>query len=360
MIPEWLVTWIIDILAFFAVYLIVVVSLNYQYGYAGIPNFGLAYSVAGGAYVTGALAGRLAMWYYGVGAGLEYVADNSFITRMVNERLAHDPAGGMMLFLVLIVITMGINAILGFIASYPAIRLKADYLIMTLIAMAEAIRVVGMNYYPLVGATFWVHVPDFFAWTGEIRTYVVTGVMLGAALLMFFIIQVFATSPHGRLIRAIRENEVTAESVGKDVTGVKIRVIVIGSIIASLAGLFWSLYVQVVLSAAYTRTDWTFWPWLMLMVGGRGNNVGAAIGALAIIFARRLVIFYKHELEPYIPFSVIWLEQIMLGLVLILIMLFRPQGLIPEKPTKVRGIRDYGKIFEKVKSRISASRKDDE
>ncbi|RLE52337.1 MAG: branched-chain amino acid ABC transporter permease, partial [Candidatus Methanomethylicota archaeon] len=218
MIPEAWITWIMDVLVYFAVYLIVVVSLNLQYGYTGIPNFGLALSVAGGAYVAGSLAGRIAMWYYGIGEGLDFIRDNSFITSMLNERLAHDPVGGIILFLALIGISSVINAGLGFIASYPAIRLRADYLIMTLIAMAEAIRVIGINYYPLVGGTFWVHVPDYFAWTGDMRRIVITGLIFGIALIMFFIVQIFATSPLGRLIRAIRENEVSAECLGKDVT----------------------------------------------------------------------------------------------------------------------------------------------
>lgn len=346
------IKWALDISAFIAVYLIVVVSLNFQYGYTGIPNFGLAYSVAGGAYVTGALAGRIAMWCYGVGAGLDYIDENSFIISMVNERIAHDPAGGILLFLTVILLVIVINAFLGFIAAYPAIRLKADYLIMTLIAMAEAIRVIGLRYYPLVGGTYWVHVPDFFAWTGPMRTYVVIGIMIGTAILMFLLIQMFSTSPFGRLIRAVRENEITAEALGKDVVKLKIKVVVIGAVIASIAGFMWSLYTEVVLSAAYTRTDWTFWPWLMLMIGGKGNNVGAAIGTIVIMVVRRFVTYYKHDIEEFIPFSVIWLEQIMLGLLLIFIIMFRPQGLIPEKPTKVRGIKDYGKIFEKVKEKL--------
>ena len=327
-----LFNWIMDIMAFLTVYLIVVISLNFQYGYTGIPNFGLAYSVAGGAYVTGALAGRIAMWYYGVGQGLDYIHDNSFIMSMVNERIAHDPAGGLLLFFTVIALVVGINAFLGFIASYPAIRLKADYLMMVLIAMAEAIRIIGLRYYPLVGGTYWVHVPDFFAWTGHFRSYIVTGLMIGTAALMFILVQLFATSPLGRLVRAMRENELTAEALGKDIVKLKIKVIVLGSVIASIAGFLWSLYTEVVLSAAYTRTDWTFWPWLMLMIGGRGNNVGAAVGAAIIVVGRRLIVYYKHAFKEYIPFSVVWLEQFMLGALLILVMIFRPQGLLKNQP----------------------------
>jgi len=147
------------------------------------------------------------------------------------------------------------------------------------------------------------------------------------------------TTDYGRLLRAVRDNEVTAECVGKDVVKIRTKVIIIGSVIASLAGGLYSFHLQTVLAAAFRRTDWTFWPWLMVMVGGLSNNIGAAVGTLVVILTtRRIIIYYKHYFEAYIPFEVIWLEQIMLGLALILIMIFRPQGLIPEKPTRVRGL----------------------
>jgi len=333
-----LINVIMDILTFLAIYLILAVSLNLQYGYTGIPNFGLALSVAGGAYVTGALTGRIAMAVYGVGEGLDFISDNTKITELVNARLSHDPLMGILIFMVLIAIVTVINAGLGFIASRPAIRLRADYLMMTLIAMGEAVRVIGTNYYPLVGGTFWVHVPDLFAWMGDMRRVGVCLIIFAISIIVFLAVQAMVTSPYGRLLRAVRDNEVTAECVGKDVVRIRTRVIIIGSVIASFAGVLYSFHLQTVLAAAFTRTDWTFWPWLMVMVGGPSNNIGAAVGTLVVILTRRMIIYYKHYFEAYIPFEVIWLEQIMLGLALILIMVFRPQGLIPEKPTRVRGL----------------------
>jgi len=342
-----------DIITFYAAYLIVVIALNLQYGYAGIPNFGLAFSVAGGAYITGALTGRIAMWYYGVDSGLDFIDDNSFITDILNEHLANDPVGGLTIFFIMLLICIGINALLGFIASYPAIRLRADYLMMTLIAMAEGIRVIGLNYRPLVGATFWIHVPDLFAWVGEYRRIVVTLLALGFSLLVLFIVHLIVNSPAGRLLKAMRENELTAESVGKDITRLRMKTMVLGAVLASFAGFWWSILSGVVLSAAYTRTDWTFWPWLMLMIGGRGNNLGSALGTAAVILLRRFIIYYKHSLEQYIPFSVVWLESILLGVALILIITFRPEGLLPERPIVVRGIKDYRRFLDKVKNKVS-------
>ena len=333
-----LINMIIDILTFLAIYLVLAVSLNLQYGYAGIPNFGLALSAAGGAYVTGALTGRIAMTIYGVGEGLDFMTDNTKITELINARLIHDPLMGIMIFVLIIAIATVINAGLGYIASRPAIKLRADYLMMTLIAMAEAARVIGINYYPLVGGTFWVHVPDLFAWMGDMKRVGVCLIIFAIAIIVFLAAQFMVTSPYGRLLRAVRDNEVTAECVGKDVVKIRTKVIIIGSIIASLAGVLYAFHLQTVLATAFKRTDWTFWPWLMVMVGGPSNNIGAAVGTLVVILTRRMIIYYKHYFEAYVPFEVIWLEQIMLGLALILIMVFRPQGLIPEKPTRIRGL----------------------
>ncbi len=348
---ETFLVFVLDIISFYAAYLIVVISLNLQYGYSGIPNFGLAFSVAGGAYVTGALTGRIAMWYYGIDSGLDFIDDNSFVTDMINEHLAKDPKGAMLIFFLMLLICIGANALLGFIAAYPAIRLRADYLMMTLIAMAEGIRVIGVNYKRLVGATFWIHVPDLFAWLGEYRRLVVTLTALGFSFMVLFLVHLIVNSPAGRLIKAMRENELTAESVGKDITRLRMKIVVLGAVLASFAGFWWSILNGVVLSAAYTRNDWTFWPWLMLMIGGRGNNFGSAVGTGAVILLRRFIIYYKHSLEQYIPFSVIWLERILLGTALIIIITFRPEGLIPERPIIVRGIKNYRRFLDKIKGK---------
>jgi branched-chain amino acid transport system permease protein len=326
--------WLLDIIVFFAVYLIVTLALNLQYGYTGIPNFGLALSVATGAYVTGALAGRIGMWICGVRSDLDYIMYNPMITSIINNVVRNDPLKGLAIFFSTIILVIIISAIIGFIASYPAIRLRADYLMMVLIAMAEAARIIGLNYTPLVGGTAWVSVPNVFIWMGDIASQFLIILILAISILIFLFLQYVVSSPYGRLIKAVRENELTAECVGKDVVKVKIQIMMLGSAIAGIAGSLWSFYCGTVIAAAYTRTDWTFWPWLMAMIGGMGNNIGALVGVATVIIFRRLITYYKYSLEAYIPFSVVWLEQILLALALILVIMFRPQGIIPEKPAK--------------------------
>jgi branched-chain amino acid transport system permease protein len=342
--------WIVDLLMFFLLYLIVTMNLNFMYGYTGIPHFGISLSVAGGGYVVGALTGRILRWLYNVYPQLDFMYENSKITDEINVHLARDPFMGISMFLFIIVVSLVLNAGLGYMVSRPAIRLSGSYLIIVLIGMAEATRVIGMNYYPLVGGTFWVHVPDVFGWMGDFRT---EGFLIICALFtlgIFLLLQAMSTSPLGRVIRAVRENPVSAECVGKDVVGIRTKVVVFCSALTSIAGVLYGFYIQTVLSTSYTRAAWTFYPWLMFMVGGIGNNMGATVGTFIFISFRRLIIFYKHNIEVYVPFQVQWLEQILIGVMLLLIIMFRPQGLLPEKPTKMRGL-DYERFHDEMESK---------
>lgn len=358
-----------ELLAFFSVYFIICVSLNLQYGYAGVPNFGMVLPVAAGAYVTGALAGRIAMWLYGPfidpdtgqplvdpesGQPLDFIDNNNLITSEVNKALASDPLGGLMIFLITIIIAILISFVIGYITSRPAIRLRADYLIIVLITMGEAIRIIGTQYPRLVGGTLWVSVPDIFIWMGEWRSYIYVFMLLGTGILMYSVVHLMTSSPFGRVLKAVRENELTSETMGKNVIALKTLALVVGSGIAAVAGVLWSFYSKVVIAAAYLRVDYTFWPWLMVMIGGMGNNRGAAAGAGCVIVSRRLLYFYKHNISIFFPFSVIYLEQLLLGIALLLFIMFRPQGLIPEEPIKMRGINT--EEYETIHKRATSSK----
>ena len=350
MTNEIIIQWIMDLIMFFLLYLIVTMNLNFMYGYTGIPHFGISLSVAGGGYVVGALSGRMLRWWYNVYPELDFMYENGKITDQINLYLAHDPVTGIGLFIFILAISLVLNACLGYIVSRPAIRLTGSYLIIVLIGMAEAVRVIGMNYYPLVGGTFWVHVPDAFAWMGTFRRYGYLLIACLFTLIVFLLLQSLSTSPLARVVRAVRENSVSAECVGKDVVGIRTRIVVLCSALTSIAGVLYGFYIHAVLSTSYTRATWTFYPWLMFMVGGVGNNMGATVGTFIFITLRRLIIFYKHSIEAYVPFQVQWLDQIMIGIMLLLIIIFRPQGLIPERPTKMRGL-NYEQVEDEFREK---------
>jgi len=123
----------------------------------------------------------------------------------------------------------------------------------------------------------------------------------------------------------------------------------LGSVIASLAGVLYAFYCQAVMATAFGRTDWTFYPWLMIMLGGRGNNMGTLAGVVIFVLVRRSIVIFKHDIQAYVPIETIWLEMLMMSAFLILVMIYRPQGLVPEKPTRIRGIsyEDFAKQKKK-------------
>jgi len=216
--------------------------------------------------------------------------------------------------------------------------------------MAEAIYLIGKVYRPLVGGQFWVGVPNVFAFMGQNKNVGYLLVSGFITIIIFWIYQSMGNSPLGRLVRAVRENEMTAESIGKDVVGIRTKVVMLGSALASIAGVLWAFQIQKVISETYTRANWTFLPWLMFMVGGAGNNMGATFGTFAFITLRRLITQYKYLISPYVPFDVVWLEQMLMGSVLLLIIMFRPEGLIPEKPVKMPGI-NYSQLHNELKEK---------
>jgi branched-chain amino acid transport system permease protein len=182
-------------------------------------------------------------------------------------------------------------------------------------------------------------------------------ITLFIGLISFFIFRTMLNSPYGRLMRAIRENDVTVESIGKNVVGIRRNILMFASGITALTGAMWAFYNSYVVDSLYTRADWTYWPWLMLILGGPGNNAGTFLGAALIIALRRIIIVSKWTLEQYLFFPIAYVENIILGVLLIAVIIFRPRGLIPEKLLYIPGINYRKLVNEDVKVELNDSAK---
>ena len=351
-----LVFWI-DLLISFGIYLIIALSLNLEFGYGGISNFGKVVAVAGGAFAVGLFPGRIMAWLLGI--DLPYTGGNIYqIIPQINNFLKGNPGTALALFLATLVVAGIFGAVLGFIASYPAIRLREDYLAMILIAMGEAIRIIGMNYQThTIDSPSGEQVPDPFRWAGGFRYEVSALLILGIAFLVFLYLESSVRTPLGRMLRATRDNEDVAKSLGKDVTRIRMKTLIIASAIAAIAGALYAFNTGTVVASGYTRATWTFWPWLIVIIGGAANNMGVVLGTFSYVAFRRFILFYKEQLA-FVPFEVIWLDYLLLGVVLILIQLYRPRGIIPEKPTSTLSGK---KLEEMVGSRraVSSSKGED-
>jgi len=348
---------IVDIAMFFGLLVIVAMALNFQYGNAGIPNMGCAVQVIVGAFSVSAIVMRL-MFTVVAASGVplddwndpfKWIYSNPVNVNLTNTFLANNAVIAIGFLLLSIGISVVTGAIMGYLLALPAIRLRATYLMIVLITVADASQIIGRNITWISGGTLGVWIPNVFAWyPGDIGviTAVVT-LLLG--LISFFIFRTMLNSPYGRLMRAMRENETTLASVGKNVVGIRRNILMFASGITAIAGVMNVFYTQFCNQSDYQRAYWTYWPWLMLILGGPGNNAGTFLGAALIVALRRLIIVFKFQIQQFFFFPVSYLEDILLGGLMVVVMIFRPSGLIPEKLLYIPGVNYTKMVQEEVK-----------
>ncbi len=341
-------TFMVDLGAIFTLYLVVSLTLNLEAGYAGVPNFGKVMFVAGGAAIAGALSGRVAAFVLAINTQGNFNVNIANIIAQVNPSLSTNPILSVELLLLGVTVAAAVGAGLGFLASYPAIRLREDYLGMLLLASAQFFQIFLRGYDPLIGGTQGLEVPDVFAWSVTaivnafgilgirlnvigIRDIVVLGVLALFAFLVYLYSERVARSPLGRTLRAVRDNEVASRALGKDDVAIRRKVIMIASAISGITGALLTFYVGSVGAETWTRVSWTFWPWVIIIIGGAANNLGVAVGAFSFTFLMRFIDQVKFQFQTYLPIDVNWLQYLIFATLLILILMFRAEGILPEK-----------------------------
>lgn len=322
-----------DLVAIFAIYLVINLSLNLEFGYGGVPNFGKVLSVAAGAFVVGVLP--INMYAAILGIKEDTINDNISVVSQINDHIASSPEIAFLVFGFTVVVAMAVGAAMGWVSSYPAIRLRGDYLAITLLGFGEMIRVVGINYTPLVGGTLGVSVPDVLSFVpNEWRFILASLILLAFAGAVYLLVSRFTASPVGRLLRATRDDELAMQTLGRNTTKIKVKILLIGGALGALGGMLYASYVEGVVAFGYDRLNWTFLPFVMVIVGGMSNNKGVLAGTLIFVVVRKVVIYYNDGLDGLLPFDIIWLDYLVLGGLMILVLMYRPRGLIPEKPQK--------------------------
>jgi branched-chain amino acid transport system permease protein len=348
---------IVDIAMYFGLFVIVAMALNFQYGNAGIPNMGCAVQVIMGGFTVSALTTRL-IFIVVAGAGVQlrtwatdydWVYNNYYNVDIVNDFLATKPVLGISMLLFSIAVSMVLGAVMGWLIALPAIRLRATYLMIVLITMADAAQIFGRNVVQISGGTLGMFIPDILRWYPGDRTVVTAVITLFIGLVSFFIFRTMLNSPYGRLMRALRENEVTVSSVGKNVIGIRRNILMFASGITAISGTLLAFYFSYVVEANYQRAFWTYWPWLMLILGGPGNNAGTFLGCALVTAMRRIIIVEKWLIESLFFFPVAYFESVLLGVLLLLVIMFRPNGLIPEKLLYIPGVNYTKMVKEEVK-----------
>jgi branched-chain amino acid transport system permease protein len=347
---------IVDVALYFGLFVIVAMALNFQYGNAGIPNMGCAVQVIVGGFTVSAITTRILFFITRSAGGnmlpwsstRDWIYNNPVNVGVVNDYLKNNPLLAIAMLLFSLSFSMLLGAGIGWLMSIPAIRLRATYLMIVLITMADAAQLLGRNISSISGGTLGMFVPNVVIWYPGDRAVLIATITLLLGLMVFILLRNMLNSPYGRLMRAIRENEYTVESVGKDVVMIRRNILMFASSITALSGVLLAFYYSFVIEANYSRRFWTYWPWLMLIVGGPGNNAGTFLGCAIIVIFRRLIVLYKWQLEKYLFFPISFIESIFLGVLLLVFIIVRPDGIIPEKLIYIKGIKYYEIIRNKI------------
>jgi len=322
----------------FAIYGIYVLSLNLEVGYLGLPQFGKVMFLALGSLAVGGITTKLAlMMYAGVNplsnVDLYCSAQQYQAVAKINQLFAVSPLDGLAFFLLSLVLAAALAGVFGILMSGPALRLREEYLGILLLVSAETVRVIT-TYTPAVACgVFGTVIPDPFAWMGDYRSWGYLAVAFLFLLLVFMVIERLANSPFGRALRAIRDAETAARVFGKDIVKFRIRVFATASAIAGIAGALLVFYNNFVAMSQFIPLL-TFVAWAMLIIGGTGNNVGALAGVAIYYVLDRVLSIYKENIRQVANVDPIFFQYIIFGVAIILVLMFRPQGVFGEKPSK--------------------------
>jgi len=304
------------------IYCLAAIGLNVHFGYTGLLNFGQAgfMMIAGYSMVSLATVWGLSLWL-GVVVGL--------------------------------VLTIVLALLLG----VPTLRLRADYLAIVTIAAAEIIRQSisaaklsdtfggqdGLTDFiapfravnPYSGS---IGIPGVVTWRAFDFWVMTVGWVLVAACCI--VVWLLMRSPWGRVLKSIREDEDAVRSLGKHVYAYKMQSLMIGGIFGAFAGFMTALR-SASIGPSFFATDVTFFAYTVLLIGGAARVLGPVVGSMIFWFLiTALGIFFSQATtgaDPLIPASIMTSTQaslmrfIFVGLGLMLLMIFRPQGIFGDR-----------------------------
>ena len=302
---------------FAAIYALAAIGLNLHFGYTGLLNFGqVAFMLVGA---------------YGVGIGVIVFGFPLWLS---------------------VLLAIAVSVVLALILGIPTLRLRGDYLAIATIAAGEILRLFFNSSYltPLTGGSNGLSpsgnqhpasgtfnsLSPFLAGKAyrlgplqyqgsDLWVMIVTWalVILGCVL-MFLLMR----SPWGRVLRSVREDELAARSLGKNVYSFKLQSLVLGGVLGGLAGVMYTMEVPVQYPSNF-MPEITFYLWVIVILGGAGRIFGPVIGSIIFWF---VFSFLGSFLTGLFPGSNVGAARIaIVGVILILLMVFRPAGILGSK-----------------------------
>ena len=290
---------------FASIYALLSLGLNLQWGYTGLFNVGVAGFYAIGAYTSALLTTPLSPYHLG---GFNVPIPVGMLGAMLTSGL------------------------LAYVVGKPTLRLREDYLAIATISIAETLRLLLKNEAWLTNGVQGLRdIPRPFPQTfGAFYDVFYLVLLLLTVTAVYLASERLIRSPWGRVLKAIREDEAVAASVGKDVFRFKMQALVLGAMLMGLGGSFYAHYVKFISPDTFNPLMGTFLIWVMLMAGGSGNNRGAIVGAAVIWGLWSFSDVLTDKLPAPLDTRGSYLRVMLIGLVLQGILLKRPQGIIPE------------------------------
>ena len=285
--------YLLHILIVALIYAIFAMSLNLELGYAGLYNFGHVAFFGIGAYTSALLS----------------LAGCPVVLAMAGSMIVAGGAGALL--------------------AIPALRLTGDYFGIATLSFGEIIRLFFLNERWLTKGPMGIPGISRPAWIAEgvagLPLFSIFCALL--TLLVFLVAHRLTRSPFGRALKVIREDEYVAQTLGKNTLSFKIRTMAVGSILAGLAGSLWAHYISYISPADFTLTE-TILVLLCVVLGGRGTLWGPVLGAFVVIFFQEILRFLP--IPTAFDRFVAPIQGMVYGALLILLMLKRPEGLLPE------------------------------
>ncbi|MBZ9668329.1 branched-chain amino acid ABC transporter permease [Mesorhizobium sp. ES1-3] len=295
------------------IFSLVTLGLNLQWGLTGLFNVGLAGFVAIGAYTSALLTtpddpARLG------GFGLPILAGW---------------AGAMV-----------VGGIAAALTGMATLRLRSDYLAITTFGVAVVVQLVALNTQKLTGGPFGIgFIPRPFGGLAEtplLFNLSNLAIVCAVTLIAYLALEHLSRSPWGRVLKALREDERAAISLGKSARFYRVQAFAVGGAIMALAGALQAHFTGFIAPDNYLPIL-TFQVWVMLIVGGSGSNLGAVIGSILVwaIWAGSgtltSVLFAPEQQARAAS-----LQIVAIGVMLCVILLVRPNGLFGDRPRRPR------------------------
>jgi len=298
-----------------SIYAIFAMALNVHWGYTGLLNYGIAGFFAIGAYTSALFTSRMP-----TGALATYV---------------RQAFGFNFPFLGGVLVGAILSALIAVLIGLLTLRLSEGYLAISTIGIAETIRIFFNNERWLAnGAQGLIGLKRPFADVvpPQYYNFVYLAIVVAFLLVIYFALERGIRSPWGRVLRAIREDEVMSRADGKNVFAFKLQSLALGAFIMGIGGALYAHYSAAIQPSVFEPLFGTFIIWTMLTVGGTGNNRGAILGSFIVwaiwswssLAISRVVPAGFQTRAPYIRY-------VLIGVLLVVFTVSRPRGIVGEE-----------------------------